>query len=248
MSQTLGNLANYLEQIQNDYAVIQSLMKRVDVLESTPDATKEMLSEYARDFDTLDRTVKSIITDINNYQNNENQVLKHIQATVEDYHWIIDDSTLEGLKQLVERETGFSLQKYVSAVQKQVIQAEFNKLHTSLQTTVKPLVDANIKRLEEIKKLEEQNLELVQQQNKKISENGSMMLVLMGFLGFLNVGIFLIMFSQIVNAFTTHPVISTIVFVALLAIVAVLAFLVKASWDKQSDDSKESSEDDEEEY
>lgn len=246
MSQTLGNLANYLEQIQNDYAVIQSLMKRVDVLESTPDATKEMLSEYARDFDTLDRTVKSIITDINNYQNNENQVLKHIQATVEDYHWIIDDSTLEGLKQLVERETGFSLQKYVSYIQQKCIVAEFKKLHTALQTTVKPLVDDNIKHLQEIKKLEEQNLELVRKQNKQISENGSMMLVLMGFLGFLNIGIFLIMFSQIINAFTTHPVISTIVFIVLVAIAGALAFLVKSSWKNQSDDSNESSDSDEE--
>ena len=74
MNQTLGSLADQLRKIDDDKAVIQSLIKRIDVLETTPDATKEMLAEYARDFDTLDATVRGIITGINQYQDNENAV------------------------------------------------------------------------------------------------------------------------------------------------------------------------------
>lgn len=246
MNQTLGSLNDTLESIADYSQVIQSLLKRVDILEAKPDATREMLAEYVRNFDTLSNMAQGIIQGIERYQGNENEVLASIQATVEDYHWIIDRSTLEGLKQLVERETGFSLQKYVSYVQRQCIQAEFKKLKTSLE-------DELVKNLQEVKELQEENNKLVQEQNKQlkeqnktISENGSMMLVLMGFLGILIVGIFFILFSSLINAFVTHPVLSAIVFTVLVVIVGVLAFWVKSTWQEQ-DDSNESSDDDEEE-
>lgn len=239
MNDTLESIADYSQ-------VIQSLLKRVDILEAKPDATREMLSEYVRNFDTLSNMAQGIIQGIERYQGNENEVLASIQATVEDYHWIIDRSTLEGLKQLVERETGFSLQKYVSYVQRQCIQAEFKKLKTSLE-------DKLVKNLQEVKELQEENNKLVQEQNKQlkeqnktISENGSMMLVLMGFLGILIVGIFFILFGSLINAFVTHPVLSAIVFTVLVVIAGVLAFWVKSTWQEQ-DDSNESSDDDEEE-
>lgn len=246
MNQTLGSLNDTLESIADYSQVIQSLLKRVDILEAKPDATREMLAEYVRNFDTLSNMAQGIIQGIERYQGNENEVLASIQATVEDYHWIIDRSTLEGLKQLVERETGFSLQKYVSYVQRQCIQAEFKKLKTSLE-------DELVKNLQEVKELQEENNRLVQEQNKQlkeqnktISENGSMMLVLMGFLGILIVGIFFILFSSLINAFVTHPVLSAIVFTVLVVVLGVLAFWVKSTWQEQ-DDSNESSDDDEEE-
>lgn len=246
MNQTLGSLNDTLESIADYSQVIQSLLKRVDILEAKPDATREMLAEYVRNFDTLSNMAQGIIQGIERYQGNENEVLASIQATVEDYHWIIDRSTLEGLKQLVERETGFSLQKYVSYVQRQCIQAEFKKLKTSLE-------DELVKNLQEVKELQEENNKLVQEQNKQlkeqnktISENGSMMLVLMGFLGILIVGIFFILFSSLINAFVTHPVLSAIVFTVLVVVLGVLAFGVKSTWQEQ-DDSNESSDDDEEE-
>lgn len=246
MNQTLKSFNNTLESIANYGQIIQSLLKRVDILEAKPDATREMLAEYVRNFDTLSNMTKGIIQGIEDYQGDENKVLESIQRTVEDYHWIIDDSTLEGLKQLVERETGFSLQKYVSYVQRQCIQAEFKKLKTSLE-------DELVKNLQEVKELQEENNKLVQEQNKQlkeqnktISENGSMMLVLMGFLGILIVGIFFILFSSLINAFVTHPVLSAIVFTVLVVIVGVLVFWVKSTWQEQ-DDSNESSDDDEDE-
>lgn len=246
MNQTLKNFNDTLEEITNYGQVIQSLLKRVDILEAKPDATREMLAEYVRNFDTLSNMAQGIIQGIERYQGNENEVLASIQATVEDYHWIIDRSTLEGLKQLVERETGFSLQKYVSYVQRQCIQAEFKKLKTSLE-------DELVKNLQEVKELQEENNKLVQEQNKQlkeqnktISENGSMMLVLMGFLGILIVGIFFILFGSLINAFVTHPVLSAIVFTVLVVVLGVLAFWVKSTWQEQ-DDSNESSDDDEEE-
>lgn len=246
MNQTLKNFNDTLEEITNYGQVIQSLLKRVDILEAKPDATREMLAEYVRNFDTLSNMAQGIIQGIETYQGNENEVLASIQATVEDYHWIIDRSTLEGLKQLVERETGFSLQKYVSYVQRQCIQAEFKKLKTSLENQL-------VKNLREVKELQEENNKLVQEQNKQlkeqnktISENGSMMLVLMGFLAILIVGIFFILFGSLINAFVTHPVLSAIVFTVLVVVLGVLAFWVKSTWQEQ-DDSNESSDDDEEE-
>lgn len=244
MNQTIGILNDTLQEIAGYSQVIQSLLKRVDVLEARPDVTRQMLSEYVRNFDTLSNMTKGIIQGIETYRGDENKVLASIKETVEDYHWIIDNSTLEGLKQLVQRETNFSLQKYVSYVQKQCIQTEFTKLRTSLENEL-------VKSMQEVKELQEENNKLVKQQNKQlekqnktISDTGSMLIVLMAVLGVLVVGIFFSTFGLLINAFVKHPILSAIVFVILASLMGVLGCVVIKELKKQD----ESSDDDEEEY
>ena len=221
------SLADDIKLIESDREVIQNLLKRVDVLEATPDATKEMLAEYARDFDTLDNTVKNIIKGINTYQNSENKVLESIKSTVEDYHWIIDESTLNGLKRLVERDTNFSLQKYVAYIQQNAIKAEFSKLHKALQTTVKPLVDSQIAQEKKIQDLQKQNLEYAQQTNQKMQQNTLMMLVITAFSAIIMIFGFMLGFSSFVNSFAKHPVIASIVFVVMIGFLVYLVSFIK---------------------
>lgn len=244
MNQTLEDLANQLRKIDDDKAVIQSLIKRVDVLESTPDATKEMLSEYARDFDTLDATVKGIITGINKYQDNENAVLRSIQDTVEHYHWIINQSTLEGLKRLVEHETGFSLQNYVSKIQASVINKEFDRLHKALISQVKPVVSTILDQADQIKKLQQETLDKTQELNDKTDNLKDVVVVLSLAVIAVMLACFLAGFGLLVNAFVHHPVISSVLFALLLGFVGYMGYWLKQNYNQvktqnESDDNNE---------
>ena len=237
MNQTLEDLANQLRKIDDDKAVIQSLIKRVDVLESTPDATKEMLAEYARDFDTLDATVRGIITGINKYQDNENAVLRSIQDTVEHYHWIINQSTLEGLKRLVEHETGFSLQNYVSKIQASVINKEFDRLHKALISQVKPVVSTILDQADQIKKLQQETLDKTQELKDVVVVLSVAVIAVM-------LAGFLAGFGLFVSAFVHHPVISSVLFALLLGFVGYMGYWLKQNYNQvkpqnESDDNNE---------
>lgn len=250
MNQTLEDLANQLRKIDDDKAVIQSLIKRVDVLESTPDATREMLAEYARDFDTLDMTVKGIITGINQYQDNENAVLRSIQDTVEHYHWIINQSTLEGLKRLVERETGFSLQAYVSKIQSSVINKEFDRLHKALISQVKPVVSTILDQADQIKKLQQETLDKTQELNDKTDNLKDVVVVLSVAVIAIMLAGFLAGFGLLVNAFVHHPVISSVLFAIAMGFIGYLGYWLKQNYkqvEKQNEEN-ESDDNDETEY
>lgn len=250
MNQTLEDLANQLRKIDDDKAVIQSLIKRVDVLESTPDATREMLAEYARDFDTLDMTVKGIITGINQYQDNENAVLRSIQDTVEHYHWIINQSTLEGLKRLVERETGFSLQAYVSKIQSSVINKEFDRLHKALISQVKPVVSTILDQADQIKKLQQETLDKTQELNDKTDNLKDVVVVLSVAVIAIMLAGFLAGFGLVVNAFVHHPVISSVLFAIAMGFIGYLGYWLKQNYkqvEKQNEEN-ESDDNDETEY
>lgn len=244
MNQTLGSLVDQLRKIDDDKAVIQSLIKRIDVLESTPDATKEMLSEYARDFDTLDATVRGIITGINNYQDSENAVLRSIQDTVEHYHWIINESTLKGLKRLVEHETGFSLQNYVSKIQASVITKEFDRLHKALISQVKPVVSTILDQANQVKKLQQEILDKTQELNDKTDNLKDFVVFLaVAVVAILLVG-FLAGFGFFVNAFVHHPIISSVFFAIAMGFIGFLGYELKQSHNQvktqnESDDNDE---------
>lgn len=247
MNQTLGNLADQLRKIDDDKAVIQSLIKRVDVLESTPDATKEMLSEYARDFDTLDATVRGIITGINQYQDNENAVLRSIQNTVEHYHWIINESTLEGLKRLVEHETGFSLQNYVSKIQASVINKEFDRLHKALKVQVEPVTKTILEQADQIKKLQQETLDKTQELNDKTDNLKDVVVVLSVAVIAVMLAGFLAGFGLFVSAFVHHPVISSVFFAIAMGFIGYLGYWLKQNYN-QVKTQNESDDDDETEY
>lgn len=237
MNQTLEDLANQLRKLDDDKAVIQSLIKRVDVLESTPDATKEMLAEYARDFDTLDATVRGIITGINKYQDNENAVLRSIQDTVEHYHWIINQSTLEGLKRLVEHETGFSLQNYVSKIQASVINKEFDRLHKALISQVKPVVSTILDQADQIKKLQQETLDKTQELKDVVVVLSVAVIAVM-------LAGFLAGFGLFVSAFVHHPVISSVFFAIAMGFIGYLGYWLKQNYNQvklqnESDDNNE---------
>lgn len=244
MNQTLGSLANQLRKIDDDKAVIQSLIKRVDVLESTPDATKEMLAEYARDFDTLDATVKSIITGISDYQSDENAVLYSIKDTVEHYHWIINESTLEGLKSLVERKTGFKLQAYISKIQKDVITKEFDRLHSALKTQVEPVTKTILEQADQIKKLQQETLDKTNKLNEKTDNLKDVVIILaVTVIAVMFVG-FIAGFGLFVNAFVKHPIISSVLFALLLGFVGYMGYWLKQNYKQVEKQNEENESDD----
>lgn len=215
MNQTLQNLSDLFDSIKDDKKVIQSLLKRVNILETTPDAEKEMLAEYARNFDTLAEAVNEIIMRIQGYSQSEDAVLASIKETVENYHWQIDENTLRGLENLVTKRTGFNLPNYISAIQKQLFEKEFKRLDTQLKTVVKPIFD-------DIESLADQQ----KRQEKRIDSLTDTVQYLVFVVLALAVASIFGFFGQIIWAFDKHPIISSILLVVGLIGVGIIAYVM----------------------
>lgn len=216
-TQTIENLNDVIKQLKSDQQVIQSLFKRVDALEQTPDATKAMLAEYVRNFDTTVKTLNVLAQNQSYYAKKEQEALIQIankQIT-------INRETLTELEQLVQKETGFALQKYVSEVQRKAINANFTEFNKRLQSRLNA-VDGDITRtLDTLSKTLKKANTAVESVNK--------LWIVVGVLLVLQI---LTSFNLYVNSFVSHPVISSII--ALIA-VALVAGVVYLNWRDHND-------------
>lgn len=216
-TQTIENLNDVIKQLKSDQQVIQSLFKRVDALEQTPDATKAMLAEYVRNFDTTVKTLNVLAQNQSYYAKKEQEALIQIankQIT-------INRETLTELEQLVQKETGFALQKYVSEVQRKAINANFTEFNKRLQSRLNA-VDGDITR----------TLDTLSKTLKKANmavESVNKLWIVVGILFVLQI---LTSFNLYVNSFVKHPLISSII--ALIA-VALVVGVVYLNWRDHND-------------
>lgn len=216
-TQTIENLNDLVKHLRSDQQALQSLMQRVDALEQTPDATKAMLVEYVRNFDTTVKTLNVLAQNQNYYAKKEQEALVQIankQIT-------INRETLTELEQLVQKETGFALQKYVSEVQRKAINANFNAFNKSLQSRLND-VDRDITR----------TLDTLSKTLKKANmavESVNKLWIVVGVLFVLQI---LTSFNLYVNSFVSNPVISSII--ALIAVVLVVG-TVYLNWRDHND-------------
>lgn len=216
-TQTIENLNDLVKQLRSDQQVVQSLFKRVDALEQTPDATKAMLAEYVRNFDTTVKTLNVLAQNQSYYARKEQEALIQIankQIT-------INRETLTELEQLVQKETGFALQKYVSEVQRKAINANFTEFNKRLQSRLND-VDSDITR----------TLDTLSKTLKKANmavESVNKLWVVVGVLFVLQI---LTSFNLYVNSFISYPLISSII--ALIAVVLVIG-VVYLNWRDHND-------------
>lgn len=216
-TQTIENLNDLVKHLRSDQQALQSLMQRVDALEQTPDATKAMLVEYVRNFDTTVKTLNVLAQNQSYYAKKEQEALVQIankQIT-------INRETLTELEQLVQKETGFALQKYVSEVQRKAINANFNAFNKSLQSRLND-VDGDITR----------TLATLSKTLKKANmavESVNKLWIVVGVLFVLQI---LTSFNLYVNSFVSNPVISSII--ALIAVVLVVG-AVYLNWRDHND-------------
>lgn len=216
-TQTIENLNDLVKHLRSDQQALQSLMQRVDALEQTPDATKAMLVEYVRNFDTTVKTLNVLAQNQSYYAKKEQEALVQIankQIT-------INRETLTELEQLVQKETGFALQKYVSEIQRKAINANFNAFNKSLQSRLND-VDGDITR----------TLDTLSKTLKKANmavESVNKLWIVVGVLFVLQI---LTSFNLYVNSFVSNPVISSII--ALIAVVLVVG-AVYLNWRDHND-------------
>lgn len=216
-TQTIENLNDLVKHLRSDQQALQSLMQRVDALEQTPDATRAMLVEYVRNFDTTVKTLNVLAQNQSYYAKKEQEALVQIankQIT-------INRETLTELEQLVQKETGFALQKYVSEVQRKAINANFNAFNKSLQSRLND-VDGDITR----------TLDTLSKTLKKANmavESVNKLWIVVGVLFVLQI---LTSFNLYVNSFVSNPVISSII--ALIAVVLVVG-AVYLNWRDHND-------------
>ena len=192
-------------------------MQRVDALEQTPDATKAMLVEYVRNFDTTVKTLNVLAQNQSYYAKKEQEALVQIankQIT-------INRETLTELEQLVQKETGFALQKYVSEVQRKAINANFTEFNKRLQSRLND-VDGDITR----------TLDTLSKTLKKANmavESVNKLWIVVGVLFVLQI---LTSFNLYVNSFVSHPLSSSII--ALIAVMLV-AGVMYLNWRDHND-------------
>lgn len=216
-TQTIENLNDLVKHLRSDQQALQSLMQRVDALEQTPDATKAMLVEYVRNFDTTVKTLNVLAQNQSYYAKKEQEALVQIankQIT-------INRETLTELEQLVQKETGFALQKYVSEVQRKAINANFTEFNKRLQSRLND-VDGDITR----------TLDTLSKTLKKANmavESVNKLWIVVGVLFVLQI---LTSFNLYVNSFVSHPLSSSII--ALIAVMLV-AGVMYLNWRDHND-------------
>lgn len=220
MNQSLNDINDSVKGLYSEQEAVQSLLRRVDVLEQTPSTAEQHLAEYVRNFDATKMTLQDINTQVAEFNRQMQALMQQTLDTIKRKRVVIDAQTLADLEALVKRDTNFSLPKWIKQVQQEAIDKNFKTLykdvdkHTdTLTTDINELID---RFGEQLKKNEKQ----AEQLNK---------------LWFV-IGIMAILY--IVSALPTivaHPIISLVVAV----IVGIFAFI----WFRTSKDTKDGDDD-----
>ena len=125
---TLAGLTSKVDGVRSDQAVIQSLLNRVKVLEDKPDEQRKLLVEYVRNFDTTNQLIGKVQEGQANFATGVQTLLKQIATYVRQKKIMIDASTIEELRAVVEQKTNNKLSEYIGNVQREAIEKQFNQL------------------------------------------------------------------------------------------------------------------------
>lgn len=218
----MAGLTSKVDGVRSDQAVIQSLLNRVKVLEDKPDEQRKLLVEYVRNFDTTNQLIGKVQEGQANFATGVQTLLKQIATYVRQKKIMIDASTIEELRAVVEQKTNNKLSEYIGNVQREAIEKQFNQLANVIndqEAPIKQKMDDMNNRLDEL--------------DDKISRLGQIVVALFWLMiAALSAGIFsgfILWFKE----FRQHPVVSLI---ALIVIGIIVAWLYHKAEQEDSND------------
>lgn len=218
---TLAALGSKVDDVRGDQAVIQSLLNRVKALEDKPDEQQKLLVEYVRNFDTTNQLIGKVQEGQATFATGVQTLLKKIATYVQKKKIMVDASTIEELRAVVEKKTNNKLGEYIGNVQRESIEKQFNQLAKAINDQ-----EAPIKR-----KMNDMNGQL-NELDDKISQLGQIVVALFWLMiATLSAGIFS-GFILWFKGFKQHPVVSVI---ALIVISILVAWLYHKAEQEDSD-------------
>ena len=217
----MAALGSKVDGVRGDQAVIQSLLNRVKALEDKPDEQRKLLVEYVRNFDTTNQLIGKVQEGQATFATGVQTLLKKIAIYVQQKKIMIDASTIEELRAVVERKTNNKLGEYIGKVQREAIEKQFNQLAKAINDQ-----EAPIKR-----KMGDMN-DRLDELDDRISQLGQTVVALFWLMiAALSAGIFA-GFILWFKGFRQHPVVSVI---ALIVISILVAWLYRKAEQEDSD-------------
>lgn len=217
----MAGLTSKVDGVRSDQAVIQSLLNRVKALEDKPDEQRKLLAEYVRNFDTTNQLIGKVQKGQATFATGVQTLLKKIATYVQQKKIMIDASTIEELRTIVEQKTNNTLGEYIGNVQRKEIKKQFDQLAKAINDQ-----EAPIKR--KMNYMNEQLDEL----DDRISQLGQTVVTLFWLMiAALSAGIFA-GFILWFKGFRQHPVVSVI---ALIVISILVAWLYHKAEQEDSD-------------
>lgn len=218
----MAGLTSKVDGVRSDQAVIQSLLNRVKALEDKPDEQRKLLVEYVRNFDATNQLIGKVQEGQANFATGVQTLLKQIATYVRQKKIMIDASTIEELRAVVEQKTNNKLSEYIGNVQREAIEKQFNQLAKVIndqETPIKQKMDDMNDRLDAL--------------DDRISRLGQIVVTLFWLMiAALSAGIFS-GFILWFKGFRQHPVVSLI---ALIVIGIIVAWLYHKAEQEDSND------------
>lgn len=140
-NKSIADLNNNISGLRDNEDLTQQIIRRVDVLEARPDQQKQMLAEYARNWDTLSKIVNGTYKNQQDVSSQLNQKMNYVVQAVNDKQVVIDRQTLNDIEALVRTETGFNLRNYIKEVQQEAIDKNFDALNEHVNNKIDALAD-----------------------------------------------------------------------------------------------------------
>lgn len=203
------------EDIKVQDAVIQSILNRLEVLETKPDLQREMLSDYVRNFDNQTTYLSNLSRELERFSDTHTEYIKQVNDNIANKKIIIDSQVIGEIMAIVQRNTGFNLRDYISKIQQEAIQRETQKATKEIKQQFEKdfeVIKKELSTVSEAYSLQEQSLDRLYTLSKRL---------FIGFIGLLGIGGFsqIIVFSKFA---IKHPILS--IFILIICLVA--GFLV----------------------
>lgn len=221
MNNTMTDLNDSVGSLRNKDELIQQMLDRISALEKRPDETKQMLAEYARNWDSLNSVLDGLRTNQTNVNGKLVNLMQDVLKTVHDKRIVIDNQVLREIEGFIQATTGFNLRSYIAKVQADAINSQFEALRTS----VKQNTD-NVSK--EVKKLTEAQNERIRATDKtgehiqRLASN--MKLLWTAFFVLALVQVFTISLIN-VNSLIKHPFMAVFSLV-IVAVIGIIIFLI----------------------
>lgn len=217
----MTDLNDSVGSLRNKDELIQQMLDRISALEKRPDETKQMLAEYARNWDSLNSVLDGLRTNQTNVNGKLVNLMQDVLKTVHDKRIVIDNQVLREIEGFIQATTGFNLRSYIAKVQADAINSQFEALRTS----VKQNTD-NVSK--EVKKLTEAQNERIRATDKtgehiqRLASN--MKLLWTAFFVLALVQVFTISLIN-VNSLIKHPFMAVFSLV-IVAVIGIIIFLI----------------------
>lgn len=222
MHGTLKDLIASIAQLKADQAVLQDLLNRVGVLEAgMSDEVKRQLTEYLHDFTVTDNRLQALAEADGRLHTDLTKSYTTLIRAIRAQQIVIDSQVIDQIKRAVEQSTGMDIKSYLTNVQQQLIQQQYQKVEQVQAETLKRTQQINNR----VHGLDD-HLDALEDRMDRAFDRMSWLVMLVG------AGALLVTVPLYVMAFDRHPVLTSVLLGLLLVLIIGLLIVQRRDSDE----------------